>query len=326
MAEYTNLKCPVCENKFSQDDDIVVCPICGTPHHRECYKNLGRCANIQWHAENKTYDIDEQFDSQREQEEQTQKEEKSESKKIVCARCGNENDEQSLFCDKCGAPVSQGFSQGPLPFTHINMKEGGFNPFAALESDELIDGVETWKYTAIVKENPMRFIMQFKSFAKNVKKTSFNLAAFFFSPFYFLYRKMYGIGVILLLAMALLNLPSLLFSMSNAYLSEIIGKTVTFGLDLNMAQLNFLTYANYFCSILIMVIRFLGGIFANWLYFKKCKKTALMINEKAKNKPEYILYAHAKGGTNRVLIITLVALYVFVLWTSAFILVNPAIM
>ena len=51
-----------------------------------------------------------------------------------------------------------------------------------------------------------------------------------------------------------------------------------------------------------------------------------MINEKAKNKPEYILYAHAKGGTNRVLIITLVALYVFVLWTSAFILVNPAIM
>ena len=35
---FTNEKCPVCNNTFKEDDDIAVCPECGTPHHRECYK------------------------------------------------------------------------------------------------------------------------------------------------------------------------------------------------------------------------------------------------------------------------------------------------
>ena len=40
---YSQEKCPVCENEFTNDDDIVVCPLCGTPHHRECYKKNGEC-------------------------------------------------------------------------------------------------------------------------------------------------------------------------------------------------------------------------------------------------------------------------------------------
>ena len=41
--EFTQYNCPVCEKKFENGDDIVVCPECGTPHHRECYDSLGRC-------------------------------------------------------------------------------------------------------------------------------------------------------------------------------------------------------------------------------------------------------------------------------------------
>ena len=48
---YSNQKCPVCENEFLTTDDIVVCPLCGTPHHRDCYKKNGECGNYDKHSE-----------------------------------------------------------------------------------------------------------------------------------------------------------------------------------------------------------------------------------------------------------------------------------
>ena len=41
---YENEKCVVCGELFKEGDKIVVCPDCGTPHHRECYENNGECA------------------------------------------------------------------------------------------------------------------------------------------------------------------------------------------------------------------------------------------------------------------------------------------
>ena len=37
FMKYENETCPVCGEKFTADSDVVVCPDCGTPHHRECY-------------------------------------------------------------------------------------------------------------------------------------------------------------------------------------------------------------------------------------------------------------------------------------------------
>ena len=48
--KYSNYKCPVCNNQFTEDDDVVVCPDCGTPHHRECWINKGHCANEALHG------------------------------------------------------------------------------------------------------------------------------------------------------------------------------------------------------------------------------------------------------------------------------------
>lgn len=41
--KYENLCCPVCYAKFFEEDDIAVCPVCGAPHHRDCYKHEGHC-------------------------------------------------------------------------------------------------------------------------------------------------------------------------------------------------------------------------------------------------------------------------------------------
>ena len=51
MPSYKNEKCPVCNQEFKDGDDIVTCPVCGTPHHRECYKKIGHCFNEDKHAE-----------------------------------------------------------------------------------------------------------------------------------------------------------------------------------------------------------------------------------------------------------------------------------
>ena len=41
--EFTEYKCPVCDKQFKKGDDVVVCPECGAPHHRECYEKEGHC-------------------------------------------------------------------------------------------------------------------------------------------------------------------------------------------------------------------------------------------------------------------------------------------
>ena len=44
MKKNVGKTCPVCKKTFVESDDIVVCPECGTPHHRSCYASIGRCA------------------------------------------------------------------------------------------------------------------------------------------------------------------------------------------------------------------------------------------------------------------------------------------
>ena len=52
MQSFFGSLCPYCGEKFAEGDDIVVCPECGTPHHRECYKENSACANEAKHSEN----------------------------------------------------------------------------------------------------------------------------------------------------------------------------------------------------------------------------------------------------------------------------------
>ena len=43
MFFYEGYTCPVCKREFKETDDIVACPKCGAPHHRECWKLEGHC-------------------------------------------------------------------------------------------------------------------------------------------------------------------------------------------------------------------------------------------------------------------------------------------
>ena len=52
--DYTGIKCPVCGKAFTKQDDVVVCPECGAPYHRECYRNTGHCIFLEKHEKGET--------------------------------------------------------------------------------------------------------------------------------------------------------------------------------------------------------------------------------------------------------------------------------
>ena len=48
--QFKNEKCAACGMKFFDDEDIVVCPECGAPYHRECWNRVGTCIHSAEHG------------------------------------------------------------------------------------------------------------------------------------------------------------------------------------------------------------------------------------------------------------------------------------
>lgn len=91
---YTNQICDGCGKPFEEDDDIVVCPECATPQHRECYNKNSACVNEHKHGEDYSW-----------QGEVTNTpaipDTEEKVKKIPCPNCGYENPEGSEYCKQC---------------------------------------------------------------------------------------------------------------------------------------------------------------------------------------------------------------------------------
>lgn len=51
-SRFEDKLCPICRKRFTADDEVVVCPECGTPHHRACWNKLNRCGVEEYHGMN----------------------------------------------------------------------------------------------------------------------------------------------------------------------------------------------------------------------------------------------------------------------------------
>lgn len=97
MLDYTGIKCPVCEKPFQPGDDIVVCPQCGAPYHRECYEKEGKCIFDDLHQQGKSWEAPAAPKTP---------DTSAEIKDQECPNCGKLNAHSALFCDQCGASLS----------------------------------------------------------------------------------------------------------------------------------------------------------------------------------------------------------------------------
>ncbi len=156
---YTNEKCPICNEIFNPDDDIVVCPYCGTPHHRECYKTNTKCANNDKHGEFRW-----------EADSPSQKQEKS-SPQIENTKSQDEE---------------------ALPFG-MQLPIMPANPLSEFPTD-FDEDIKTEDLAYFTQQNAIKYIRNF--YRVRHKRSSWNWAAFLFAPCWFFYRKLYKLGAI----------------------------------------------------------------------------------------------------------------------------------
>lgn len=319
--DFKDIKCPVCDTTFKDGDDIVVCPECGTPHHRECYESLNHCVFENKHSEDFTFGDDEEYNYKTQNE--------TDGNTVICPRCKAENQKGMFYCGKCGYPLSISNNQNNqnaqpggnfggfgTPFANAMDPMAGVNP-----EEDMGDGVTAGELSKFVQNSTQYFIRIFNNI-KNFSKGRFNFCAFFFSGGYLLYRKMYKIGAIITAVMLLLWTAELyihyctpaghkMIELMNDYYSNASNYTEAMqslykGIS-EMSLINLVLIGlMYFCSIAQFVFRIIIGIFANRWYFKHCKTKISQIKSENDNPEKQI---QSKGGVNTAIAISLLVVY-----------------
>ena len=280
MGKYTGCKCMSCGIAFNDPDDVVVCPECGTPYHRDCYQREGGCINYDLHASGAGWRPEPEFS------------EEEAGEPIRCPRCGQENPREGLFCNRCGLPLHDNSSE-PRPFNdmpgqfHGNMQDprahlGGVSPFSQqsdssmrFDQDSDIDGVKLGDLARYVGKNQFPFLTSFIRFGKFGGKASLNLGALLFPQFYFFYRKMPVIGVLYMLVSMALSIPTIMVLSLGGYLPSISFVTE------NLIKSDSFNMAFNITSSLLMVTQCVAAIFANYWYYCKARKSIIAIRRQA---------------------------------------------
>ena len=319
MSNYNGTKCISCGEFFKDNDDIVVCPVCGTPYHRECYLKEGDCINASLHESGESWKPEYA-------QEGTNPENSGEP--LKCIRCGAVNPPQALFCSKCGMPMS-GNGDGARPFNSMPNGSGfnqqfqggfggkGFNA-TVINQDTEIDGVKVDDYAKYVGKNPLNFLANFIRFGKTGGKVSLNLGALIFPHFYFFYRKMNWLGVLFMLATIVLSIPSIIYLGQEGFNGMILLNT-----NINVNSADFVMINNL-CSYLDMGLSILAGLFATYWYYKKAKADIKNIHGRYDGKADdgqIKQEISEKGGTSWISVIVAVTAN-FILTTALIVGIN----
>jgi len=303
MGKYHGVDCPICHEPIEDGRMIAICPDCGAPYHKECVEKTGVCLyEDTLHAEHKSWHPprDPRFEPDDHRR---------------CSRCGTQNPIGTLFCVVCGTPLNRPeteegaggdrssqtpeMAQRPLfqmPYDPQNTPFGGVHP------DEEIDGIAARDWAIFVGANTPYFLPKFRKMAQKGSRMTFNFSAFFFGAYYFLFRKMYLWGVLLLILQTLLQLPAS-FVHVNAVLQENMQMVMPMFATEQMIALarvgNWLT----------LILQFIIGFFANRWYMLHAKGKINALKEKKLPDDEYRFLLMKKGSIAKYLTIMMVFLY-----------------
>lgn len=345
--EFTKYKCPVCDEFFKSGDDVVVCPECGAPHHRECYEEIGHCHYEDKHREDFSFeDLNDESPDENSDAEGAEGE-------IICPKCNAENPKTTFYCNKCGYPLNerdrnnntdhnnqnsadqpygQPFNQGVPPFGFGGQGGVGipFDPMAGIKSDEPIaDDVTAGEMSKFVGKNTPYYIMIFNRI-KKFGSSRFNFSAFLFSGAYFLYRKMTAIGIIVSLLIIGLTVGSTFIQISPEYqtlIREIMniqdGSMSIYNLSLSSYLTTnelILFYSPYILSFVRGIIMIVCGAVANRTYYKHCCKKIKSVKNKFKDMEgaDINKELETNGGVNLVLAVCFAIAYVIITYIPAF--------
>ena len=325
--DFNQYKCPVCNKQFESGDDIVVCPECGAPHHRECYDENGKCFFEDKHSQNFSFEnhnavhVDETTETDN-----------------TCPVCKFSNKPGVMFCERCGCPLhehnhnhnteagnqnqqsnqstqnsysyqngqfNRQTGQAPPPFGFGANGVPNFDPLAGMNSEETIaDDITVGEIAKFVGKNTNYFLMVFNRI-KQFGRSKFNFGAFLFSGVYFLYRKMYLLGIIFSLLIITTNVGAAYLKMTPEYISA-VKEVMSYATNrsamntydaLIMTNKIWIIYAPELLTWVRYGIMLFSGFLANRIYYGRCVKGIKKIKDQ--NQGENINdKLTAKGGVN----------------------------
>lgn len=179
--KFENQICPVCDKVFTENDEIVVCPECGTPHHRDCYFSLGSCKNEPLHKSGFSYKpievTKETIDVLIGDEVKNTSEEKKEFNELVNVEFNDENAEKNENIQEAIKDL----------FNSINGKTA---------DQVLIDNIPSSYFEAAIGKNQNYYLPRFFIIEGTQKKMLLNVCAFLFPMAWAFYRKMYKLSLL----------------------------------------------------------------------------------------------------------------------------------
>lgn len=251
--DYIGEKCAACGEVFTENDDIVVCPDCGSPHHRECYKNAGKCANEDYHFSGKKW-------------------ERKQAKVrdiVICPVCRFPNDKNEEICTRCGSALNTGDIGNDETVQDViagllDDEAAETGPYLGFDPDEDLGGATVREVSDFVKTNTIYYLPVFKRMKDIGSKLSFNLTCLFFPSLYFANRKMWGWAMVAVFLSILFAVPeAVMYMMEEGFLSDYSELSVW--LDNN---LNFIKKLDMIFSGADVLTKFMFCIFGNSIYFK----------------------------------------------------------
>lgn len=298
---YKSLNCPICD-KSLENSDVVVCPDCGAPYHRGCYLKEQQCIFPELHASGNNWTPPKQSLEMNNKNPNKFPTDKVENTANTCSRCGAINPSVGVFCQICGNKLAPNANNSPKdssvtpstsnvdnfpkdkfePSQNYNPPTSGIplnsivNPLGGIAPNEIIDDVSAKEIAVFVGRGSHYYLPKFKEIAQN-KGKSINFAAFFFTGGFYLYRKMFLLGALFCSFEFLLSIPTFILLYEQMSAQMLSGTQLMYG-NQTVQDLDII------CSMLILVLRFVCGYFANSLYkdhvIRKIKET------KALNLPE----------------------------------------
>lgn len=311
-SPYMQKKCPYCGQPFTEQDDVVVCPECGTPHHRTCWQQHGVCAHADLHG--KSAETAAPTESPTEQP--------SEKAEKCCPRCGYRNAANAAFCSGCGFS----FNGMNTPF-HIPTQQFDptvFDPSINFSNESDFEDVPAADVARMVGANTAYYMPVFARIrAKSGSR--FHFCALLFGGGWMLYRKQYKTGSIVLAVQVLLKalqywalyavyLPILQTIMTAAGIDVYAATTITneqmAALSQQIMQLPLSDLARmllpavfWFAALIFSIVI---GCNANRWYYRHTVNTARRIRTKYSDSEEMRVENETRcGGINRPLGISL---------------------
>lgn len=309
MNKYVNVPCAKCGKPFTEDDDVVVCPDCGAPHHRSCYLELGHCARQDQHADGSMW--------------QDPRRETARKENVVCPRCGAVNLPDAEYCATCGIPLD-GSYQGPQAGSYQqNGSAGGssygsyqtggpyqsysrptepqpiMTPIGPIYHNDDFDGVTAQEIAVYIGPNYRRYLSVFKMMKVSGHNFSFNWSAFFFNYCFLFYRKLYRPAIVAMSLIAMLFIPRLLYSSES--IKYLLNAYLEVPVEYDLALINNLATLISAINIVQLVLMFIVATFSDRLYYNHVVREIKKLRSAAPSnlsQEQYLTLLAVNGRTN----------------------------